>query len=47
MTNQELVDALRIASEQYKDNIPLSTLLFIAANKIENIIIDFDDPEYQ
>jgi hypothetical protein len=47
MTNRELVDALRLASEQHKDNIPLSTLLFIAANKIENIIIDFDDSEYQ
>lgn len=47
MTNKELVDALRIASEQYKDDIPLLMLLSMAADTIENIIIDLDDEVYQ
>ena len=47
MTNEELVDALRIASGQYKDDIPLSMLLGMAADTIENIIIDLDDEVYQ
>lgn len=47
MTNKELIDTLRIASKQYKDNIPLSMLLAMAADKIENTIIDSDITEYQ
>jgi len=47
MTNAELVENLKIASEQYKDDVPLSMLLAMAADKIENIIIDLDDEVYQ
>jgi hypothetical protein len=47
MTNTELVETLRIASKQYKDDISLSMLLALAADKIENIIIDLDDEVYQ
>jgi len=47
MTNAELVENLKIASEQYKDDVPLSILLATAADKIENIIIDLDDEVYQ
>jgi hypothetical protein len=35
LTNQELIKTLRIASESVQDNIALSMLLIIAAERIE------------
>jgi hypothetical protein len=42
MNTQELINTLRIAKEQYKDNIPLSMLLEYAAQKIATLTDEND-----
>ncbi len=37
MTNEELIKTLRIASESVKDNIALSMLLTMSAERIESL----------
>lgn len=37
MTNEELISTLRTASESVKDNIALSMLLIMAAERIEDL----------
>lgn len=37
MTDNELVETLKKAAEQYKDNIPLSFLLKMAAERVETL----------
>jgi hypothetical protein len=42
MNTQELINTLRIAKEQYKDNIALSMLLEYAAEKIDTLTDEND-----
>lgn len=37
MTNEELINTLRTASESVKENIALSMLLIVAAERIESL----------
>jgi hypothetical protein len=45
MTSKELADVLRIAAKAHKANIPLSMLLLMAAERIEELATSLEDEQ--